>query len=77
MGRRCGMKDLDYYMQLNYHVQVVPDETEGGYVFSIPELKGCVTCAEDVVAGMSKLEDAKRAWFMAALEASFEILEPR
>lgn len=71
------MKNLDYYMQLNYHVQVVRDEAEGGYVVSIPELKGCVTCAEDIVAGMSKLEDAKREWLMAALEDDFEIPEPR
>jgi predicted RNase H-like HicB family nuclease len=70
------VKSLDYYMQLNYHVQVVRDEAEGGYVVSIPDLKGCLTCADDIVTGFSKLEDAKKEWLKAALEEGYDIPEP-
>jgi len=67
------VKNLDYYMRQNYRVQVVRDEAEGGYVLSIPELQGCITCAFDVGVGMSMLEDAKREWIQAALEDGYEV----
>ena len=31
-------KNLQYYMNLPYRVEVVPDEEEGGYAFRVPEL---------------------------------------
>ena len=37
------MKTLDYYMGLPYKLEIVPDSTEGGYVASYPELRGCIT----------------------------------
>ena len=30
-------KDLNYYLNLPYRVEVIPDEEEGGYAFRIPE----------------------------------------
>lgn len=70
------MKNLEYYMNLNYKIEIVKDETEGGYVLSIPELKGCLTCADSLEKGMEMLEDAKKQWLMAALESGYEIPEP-
>lgn len=70
------MKSLEHYMGLNYKVEIWRDESEGGYVLSIPILKGCVTCADDLTKGMEMLEDAKKQWLVAALESSYEIPEP-
>jgi len=70
------VKNLEYYMDLNYRIEIVKDETEGGYVLSIPELKGCLTCADNLEKGMEMLEDAKKQWLMAALESGYEIPEP-
>lgn len=70
------MKNLEYYMNLNYKIEIVKDETEGGYVLSIPELKGCLTCADNLEKGMEMLEDAKRQWLMSALESGYEIPDP-
>lgn len=70
------MKDLDYYMGLNYKIEVLKED-EGGYVISIPELKGCITTAENIDDGMSLIEDAKREWIIAATESNYEIPEPR
>lgn len=70
------MKNLEYYMGLNYKIEIVKDETEGGFVLSIPELKGCLTCTDSLEKGMEMIEDAKRQWLMAALESEYEIPEP-
>ncbi|MDP3486498.1 MAG: toxin-antitoxin system HicB family antitoxin [Bacillota bacterium] len=70
------MKSLEYYMGLNYKVEVFRDESEGGYVLAIPMLKGCVTCSGELANGMEMLEDAKKQWLVAALESGYEIPEP-
>lgn len=70
------MKSLEYYMGLNYKVEVFRDESEGGYVLAIPMLKGCVTCSGELAKGMEMLEDAKKQWLVAALESGYEIPEP-
>lgn len=70
------MKSLEYYMSLNYRIEIIEDKTEGGYVLSIPELKGCITCSDQLEKGMKMLEDAKKQWFEAALESGYEIPEP-
>ncbi len=69
-------KDLSYYMALPYRVEIVPDEEEGGYALSCPELPGCVTCAQTPESGMKLLEDAKRRWLSACLEDGIPIPEP-
>lgn len=70
------MKDLDYYMNQNYKIEVVKEDSENGYILSIPELKGCITCADDISEGMELIEDAKKEWIKAAIESKFEIPEP-
>jgi len=69
-------KDLNYYMGLNYKVEVVADSEEGGYVLSCPALKGCITCAETIQQGFEMIEDAKENWFIACLEDNIPIPEP-
>ena len=69
-------KNLDYYLGLPYRVEVVKDETEGGYALHCPDLPGCATCAETVEEGFAMLEDAKRCWFAACLEDGMSIPEP-
>lgn len=70
------MKNLDYYMGLNYKIEVLKED-EGGYVISIPELKGCITTAENIDEGMNLIEDARREWIIAAVESNYDIPEPR
>lgn len=70
------MRNLEYYMGLNYKIEIVEDETEGGYVLSVPELKGCLTCADNLEKGMELIKDAKKQWLMTALESGYEIPEP-
>ena len=71
------MKDLNYYMGLDYKIEIIPDNEEGGYALRCPELQGCVTCAENIQEGIKMLEDAKKCWFTACLEDGIEIPEPK
>ena len=70
------MKDLEYYMGLDYKIEITPDKEEGGYALCCPELAGCLTCAETIQGGIQMLEDAKRAWFAACIEDGISIPEP-
>lgn len=70
------MQDSQYYMNLNYKIEIVKDNDEGGYALRYPELQGCFTCAVTVEEGLQKLEDAKKSWIEACLEEKIAIPEP-
>lgn len=70
------MKTVDYYMNLPYRFEILPDPDEGGYVIRYPDLPGCLTVGETINSALTNAEDAKRAWITAALEDGVEIAEP-
>ncbi len=69
-------KTLDYYMSLPYRLEIVSDSDEGGFAARYPELPGCITCADTIENVVKNAQDAKKAWFEAALEDGIEINEP-
>ncbi|MCL1875094.1 MAG: toxin-antitoxin system HicB family antitoxin [Synergistaceae bacterium] len=69
-------KDLNYYMNLRYKIEITEDKEEGGYVFSCPELPGCITCVDRFEHGLEMIIDAKREWFIACLADNTPIPEP-
>lgn len=71
------MKDLNYYMRLDYRIEIIPDIEEGGYAIHCPELPGCITCADTIEEGLEMLEDAKKCWFTACIEDNMPIPEPK
>ena len=70
------MKTIDEYMSLPYRMEITKDESEGGYVISYPDLPGCLSCGQNIEETIKNGEDAKRAWFTAAIEQRLEISEP-
>ena len=70
------MKSIEYYTNLPYKLEIVPDPDEGGYVARYPELPGCITAGETLEAVTKSAEDAKKEWLTAALEDGIEIAEP-
>ena len=70
------IKDLSYYMGLNYRIEIIEDKDEGGYVLKHPELIGCITCADTIEEGLEMLKDAKKVWVEGCLEDGFPIPEP-
>ncbi len=69
-------KTIEYYMNLPYRLEIIPDIEEGGYTACYPELKGCLTCAEALDDIITMANDAKEAWLTAALEEKIDIPEP-
>jgi len=70
------INDLDYYMSLNYRIEVIEDKEEGGFTLRCPDLPGCITCADTIELGFEMIEDAKKCWFEACLEDGMPIPEP-
>lgn len=70
------MKTIDEYMKLPYRLELIPDETEGGFVASYPDLPGCFSCGETEQAAAANAADAKKAWLQAAIEEGIAIHEP-
>ncbi|MDO4842856.1 MAG: type II toxin-antitoxin system HicB family antitoxin [Phoenicibacter congonensis] len=68
-------KTLEDYMAMDYRMEVIEDPDEGGYVVSIPDLPGCISCAETKEQALENIEDAKKQWLETALEDGFEIPE--
>lgn len=69
------MKNLDYYLELPYTIQLKPDE-DGFWFAEIPLLEGCMTNGETREDALNMLDDAKRAWLVTALELGLTIPEP-
>lgn len=63
-------------MKLPYRMEIVEDQEEGGYVVSLPDLPGCITCGETIESAVANAEDAKKAWIVAAMEEDLPIHEP-
>lgn len=70
------MKTIEYYMNLPYRLELVPDTEKGGFVVSYPELHGCLTSGETAEAALKNAQDCKREWLTAALEDGYDIPEP-
>ena len=70
------MKTLDYYLNLPYRLELLPDSDEGGFVARYPDLPGCLTVGETMLEALTNAEDAKRAWLTAAIENGTRIAEP-
>lgn len=70
------MKTIDYYMNLPYKMEIIPDKEEGGFVAMFPELPGCITVGETIEEIVHNILDAKRAWLEAKMEEGNEIPEP-
>ena len=70
------MKTVDYYMELPYKMEIVPDKEEGGFIASFPDLPGCITVGDSIEDVIQNIVDAKRVWLESELEMGAMIPEP-
>lgn len=75
MTTQTKHKDLEYYMELPYTIELTPD-VDGYWFAEIPLLEGCMTNGENWRDAIEMILDAKRAWLITALEIGVEIPEP-
>ena len=69
-------KNLNYYMNLPYKVDIIPESNNEGYTAVIPDLPGCVTSADTIENLWIMLKEAKELWFEIAIEDGEFIPEP-
>lgn len=69
-------KDLDYYINLSYKIEIVPEEDGTGFDAAIPALKGCVGWGETRDEALKVIDAMKRLWLEVALERGWEIPMP-
>lgn len=67
---------VEYYLQLPYRIEIIPDNVEGNFIFQCPELPGCVTSADSIEEGYALLIEAKRSWFLSCLKSGANIPKP-
>lgn len=70
------VKDIEYYMSLPYKIEIYPDPEGQGYAAKVPDLPGCITCAETWEELLHMIEDAKKCWILTGLEYGDPIPEP-
>lgn len=70
------MKNVEYYMSLDYKMEIQKDNEENIYIASFPELKGCLSSGNTIDEAIQNLYEAKKAWVEAALEDNYEIPDP-
>ena len=69
-------KTIGYYMSLPYQVEIYPEPGGNGYTAVIPELPGCMTCADTLDELWDMIEEAKKGWLEISLEDGDYIPEP-
>jgi len=69
-------KNVEYYMRLPYKIAVYPEPDGSGYTAVIPELPGCMTCADTLDELWVMLDEAQRGWLEISLEDGDYIPEP-
>lgn len=61
----------------DYHINVFYSEEDAAYVADIPDLEACSAFGLSAEEALAEVEQAKRAWLIAAEETGRPIPEPR
>lgn len=73
------MKDIKYYLELNYPITIDTfSEFDGRkrYIAEITDLPGCGAHGDTIEEALKELEDAKIGWLEVSLKRGLEIPEP-
>jgi antitoxin HicB len=68
--------DMEHYLSLPYAVRVYREPDGSGFTAEIPDLPGCITCADTLDEVWALIDDAKRGWLELALADGDPIPEP-
>jgi predicted RNase H-like HicB family nuclease len=84
-GKRVGPKkgqtgrSLERLMRLRYRIELTPlsDLDGGGFLATIPLLRGCQSDGETPDQAIRNLREAQKAWFVSALRHGDPIPVPQ
>ena len=68
--------DMEHYLTVPYAVRVYREPDGSGFTAEIPDLPGCITCADTLDEVWALIDDAKRGWLELALADGDPIPEP-
>jgi antitoxin HicB len=74
-GHRRMDKNVEYYMDLPYTIELIRDK-EAGWFVRVKELRGCMSQGDTAEEALVMIQDAMRAWLEVAIEDSIPIPEP-
>lgn len=69
-------RELAYYMNLPYKIEIIPEEDGEGFTAVISDLKGCMAFGETIEDAYRMITEIKQAWIEIALERGWSIPEP-
>jgi len=71
-------KNLEYYLTLNYpmNVKKLSEEEGSGWIVDFQDLKGCIGTGDTIQEAIEDAIAAKEAWLETALENGKKIPEP-
>jgi antitoxin HicB len=69
------MRNMDYYLSLNYHKRLYQDE-DGGWVVELDDLPGCVADGKTPDEAVGNLRDAMTSWISSRIDARLDVPEP-
>lgn len=72
------MKELNYYLNLDYPYTIIPLSIEdgSGWVVEFLDLKGIIGIGDTIDEAVRDAMDAKEGWFQVCLEEGKDIPEP-
>lgn len=70
------MKNLEYYLNLNYTKTVYQDE-EGDFIIEVPDLPGCVADGATPAEAFENVREAMASWIESRVKAGLAIPEPK
>ena len=70
------MKDLQYYMSIKYPF-ILDQDDDGSYFLHYPDLPGCMSCGHTIEEALEMGSDAKKCWFISAIQDNDIIPEPK
>ena len=70
------VKDVDYYMNLSYPIQLVYDQEEGDWEAQMLDLPDCMSDGADPNEAVRNVRDAQLGWVDVCIERGYEVPLP-
>lgn len=72
-----SVKNLEYYLSLNYPMNLIWDAEDKVYFVEFPDLQGCMAHGTTPTSAVKLAQKFKKEWLIDALSSGFSIAEPK
>jgi len=71
------VKNLEYYLSLNYPMNLIWDANDKVYFVEFPDLPGCMAHGSTPTSAVKLSKEIKKEWLTDVLSSGFSIAEPK